>query len=88
MKILEDSHNRKLLKEPSSTHSSKSEFGCDSDEYFKVYSGHRAGEDSLRGLFLKELRRRYEAAADENERETIISAVRFGLAAIDGRDLG
>lgn len=49
---------------------------------------HRAGEDSLRGLFLKELRRRYEAAADENERETIISAVRFGLAAIDGRDLG
>ena len=31
--------------ESSSTHSSKSEFGCDSDEYFKVYSGHRAGED-------------------------------------------
>jgi len=49
---------------------------------------HRAGEDSLRGLFLKELRRRYEAATDDNERETIISAVRFGLAAIDGRDLG
>lgn len=48
----------------------------------------RAGEDSLRGLFLKELRRRYEAAADESERETIISAVRFGLAAIDGRDFG
>lgn len=48
----------------------------------------RAGEDSLRGLFLKELRQRYEAAADETERETIISAVRFGLAAIDGRDLG
>ena len=48
----------------------------------------RAGEDSLRGLFLKELRARYETAADENEKETIISAVRFGLAAMDGRDLG
>ena len=48
----------------------------------------RAGEDSLRGLFLKELHRRYEASMDEKEREIILSAVRFGLAAIDGRDLG
>ncbi len=48
----------------------------------------RGGEDSLRGLFLKELRRRYEATTDEKERETIVSAVRFGLAAIDGRDFG
>lgn len=48
----------------------------------------RCGEDSLRGLFLKELRGRYEAAANDEEKEIIISAVRFGLAAMDGRDLG
>ena len=48
----------------------------------------RAGEDSLRGLFLSELRRRYDAAADEEERKKIDLAVRFGLAALDGRDIG
>ena len=48
----------------------------------------RAGEDSLRGLFLRELRARYEAAATDHEKETVIAAVRFGLAAMDGRDLG
>ena len=48
----------------------------------------RAGEDSLRGLFLHELRERYEAAGTEQEREQIVRAVRFGLAALDGRDLG
>ena len=48
----------------------------------------RAGEDSLRGLFLRELRHRYENASDETEKERIVSAVRFGLAAMDGRDLG
>lgn len=48
----------------------------------------RAGEDSLRGLFLRELRTRYDGAASEEEKEIIISAVRFGLAAMDGRDLG
>ena len=49
---------------------------------------HSAGEDSLRGLFLSELRARYDAAENEEERTTIISAVRFGLAALDGRDIG
>lgn len=48
----------------------------------------RAEEDSLRGIFLRELRRQYEAAGDDRERETVVRAVRFGLAALDGRDLG
>ena len=46
----------------------------------------RSEEDSLRGLFLRDLRQKYDAA-DEAEREKIESAVRFGLAALDGRDL-
>ena len=45
------------------------------------------GEETLRGLFLRELRRQYDAAADEAQREKILLAVRFGLAALDGRDL-
>ena len=48
----------------------------------------RAGEDSLRGLFLSEMRRRYDGAADEEERKKIDLAVRYGLAALDGRDIG
>ena len=46
----------------------------------------RAQEDSLRGLFLRELRGRYDAA-DERGRARIEKAARFGLAALDGRDL-
>ena len=48
----------------------------------------RAGEDSLRGLFLRTLREKLDAASDESERETITQAARFGLAALDHRDLG
>nr|WP_325188308.1 hypothetical protein [uncultured Oscillibacter sp.] len=48
----------------------------------------RAGEDSLRGLFLRELRTRWDAAGDASEREAVTQAVRFGLAALDHRDLG
>lgn len=47
----------------------------------------RSEEDSLRGLFLRSLRVRFNAAADESERARIERAVRFGLAALDGRDL-
>ena len=47
----------------------------------------RAEEDSLRGLFLRELRARWDAAETEEERETVTRAVRFGLAALDHRDL-
>ena len=48
----------------------------------------RADEDSLRGLFLKELRARWNAAQTEEERQTVTQAARFGLAALDHRDLG
>lgn len=45
----------------------------------------QAGEDSLRGLFLRRMRARYDAA-EEPEREQIALAVRFGLAALDNRE--
>ena len=48
----------------------------------------RAGEDSLRGLFLRELRAKWDNAGSEEERETVTRAARFGLAALDHRDLG
>jgi len=47
----------------------------------------RADEDSLRGEFLRRLRGRYDAAADDKERENVTRAVRFGLAALDHRDI-
>ena len=47
----------------------------------------RAGEDTLRGLFLRQLRQRYDAAGSEAEREQVVRAVRFGLGAMDDRDL-
>lgn len=48
----------------------------------------RAGEDSLRGLFLQSMKSRYDAALNAEAREEIALAVRFGLAALDGKDLG
>ena len=48
----------------------------------------RAAEDSLRGLFLRELRRRLTEASTEEERRTIEQAARYGLAALERRDLG
>lgn len=48
----------------------------------------RAEEDSLRGLFLRELRTKWNTAKTEEERETVTQAARFGLAALDHRDLG
>jgi len=47
----------------------------------------RAEEDSLRGLFLRDLRAKYDAAQSEEARAQISLAARFGLAALDGRDL-
>ena len=47
----------------------------------------RAGEDSLRGLFLARLRERFDAAGGEEERALVTLAVRFGLAALEGREL-
>ena len=48
----------------------------------------RAGEDSLRGLFLRELLERRKQAEDDGARAEIDRAARFGLAALDHRDLG
>ena len=44
----------------------------------------KAEQDTLRGLFLRRMRERYDAAASEEEREHITRAVRWGLAALDG----
>ena len=48
----------------------------------------RAEEDSLRGMFLRELRAKWNSAKTEEEKETVTAAARFGLAALDHRDLG
>lgn len=47
-----------------------------------------AGEDSLRGLFLRELQKKRMAVETEPDRAVIDRAVRFGLAALEHRDLG
>lgn len=47
----------------------------------------RCGEDTLRGLFLRELHRRYEQTEDAEERRTIELAARFGTAAMDNREV-
>ena len=46
----------------------------------------RAGEDSLRGMFLQALTERYDAAGAQ-EKEDILWAVKFGLAALEGREM-
>lgn len=43
----------------------------------------RAGEDSLRGIFLMKLREQYDEAKTEERRALIESAARWGLAALD-----
>jgi len=46
----------------------------------------RCGEDSLRGLFLARLREEYDSA-DEERKRIIEQAVRYGLAAMDDREM-
>ena len=46
----------------------------------------RAGEDSLRGIFLKKLRRRYDGAASDEEKKQIEQAARWGLAALNNAE--
>lgn len=46
----------------------------------------KCGDDSLRGLFLQQLRNVYDSA-DEAEQLRIERAVRFGLAAMDNREM-
>ena len=43
----------------------------------------RSEEDSLTGLFLREMRRRLDSAAEE-DRPALLLAARFGLAALEG----
>lgn len=46
----------------------------------------RAGEDTLTGLFLRNLRTVYESAKTPEEQERVERAVRFGLAALECRE--
>ena len=46
----------------------------------------QAEEDTLRGLFLRAMKEKYDSAEDERYREAVILAVRYGLAALDNRD--
>ena len=45
-----------------------------------------AGDDTLRGIFLRALKTRRDAAADPAERELCEQAARWGLAALDNRE--
>ena len=45
-----------------------------------------AGEDTLRGLFLRRLRGRYEEARSAEERMRVEQAARWGLAALDNAE--
>ena len=45
-----------------------------------------AGEDSLRGIFLKKLLTRYEEAGSEREKQQIEQAARWGLAALNNAE--
>jgi len=45
-----------------------------------------AGEDTLRGLFLRRLRDRFDSAHSEEERMRIEQAARWGLAALDNAE--
>ena len=48
----------------------------------------KAEEDSLRGLFLRDLKQQLAQAQTEEDRQRVTMAARFGLAALDHRDLG
>ena len=45
-----------------------------------------AGDDTLRGLFLKKLKERFDAARDDGERRMAEQAARWGLAALDNME--
>ena len=45
-----------------------------------------AGENSLRGLFLEKMKQEYDSAASEEEKQMLLQAVQYGLAALDGRE--
>ncbi len=43
-----------------------------------------SSQDSLRGLFLRKMREKYDNAPTEREKQKIIQALRWGLAALEG----
>ncbi|MBO7389452.1 MAG: hypothetical protein J6T95_02940, partial [Oscillospiraceae bacterium] len=45
-----------------------------------------AGDDSLRGLFLSKMMKRYDSVKTESEKKAIERSVRWGLAAIDNAE--
>ena len=45
-----------------------------------------AGEDTLKGLYLRALKARYDRETDEAVRAQLAMAARFGLAAMEGRE--
>ena len=46
----------------------------------------RCDDDTLRGLFLRQMREKYDGTTDEEQRSQIEMAVRFGLNAMDNRE--
>ena len=54
----------------------------------RIYRGlwDYAGEDSLRGLFLKKLKDAFDTVKDDKQRSTIEQAARWGLAALDNME--
>ena len=48
----------------------------------------KAGNDTLRGIFLAKLKAMHDAAADEEERSIVEQAARWGLAALDNMEGG
>ena len=52
----------------------------------ELWSGE--GENSLRGGFLREMRALCDAAESEEQRRLIMSALRFGVAALENREVG
>ena len=46
----------------------------------------RLEEETLTGLFLRELHQRLDAETDPNARRTLQLALRYGLAALEGRE--
>ena len=45
-----------------------------------------AGEDTLTGMFLADLKAKYEESADEESRQLLELAARYGIAALEGRE--
>ena len=45
------------------------------------------GEDTLRGVFLTKMKTLLDESADEEEREKVLLAVRYGINAIENREM-